>query len=118
MRTAIIGAGISGVSAARMLHDKGQEVVIFEKNDKPGGLVRCDWIEGNLYHRVGGHVFNSKNQEVLDWFWSFFDRNKEFIKARRNAKIWLDGKFIGYPIENYLYQLDRTHVPKITKELL
>lgn len=105
MKYAIVGAGIAGLSAARILMDKGHDVKIFESKSIPGGLISCDRVNGNLYHRVGGHVFNSKHKDVLDWFFSRFNKNTEFVKAKRNAKILLDNKFIGYPIENHLYQL-------------
>ncbi len=118
MKIAIIGAGISGVSAGRMLQDQGHDVVLYEKHDRPGGLVRCEWVDGNLFHKVGGHVFNSKIPEVLDWFWKHFDKDKEFIPARRNAKILLDGQVIGYPIENYLYQLEPDVAQKIIGEIM
>jgi protoporphyrinogen oxidase len=118
MRIAIVGAGISGVSAGKILKSKGRDVVIFEKASQPGGLVRCDRIGGHLFHRTGGHVFNAKDKEVLNWFWSQFDRENEFIPARRNAKIWMNGKYIGYPIENYLYQLDKSEVIKILTDVL
>jgi len=114
---AIIGAGISGLSAARILGKK-HRVIVFERATRPGGLVKCDRVSDNLFHRVGGHVFNSKNQEVLDWFWSFFDRDREFLKARRNAKILFQGKLIGYPIENYLHQLDKKFVSAVLSDFL
>ena len=114
---AIIGAGISGLSAGQILSKK-HKVELFEKASKPGGLVKCDRINDNLFHKVGGHVFNSRNQKVLDWFWDFFDRDSEFIKARRNAKILLNGKLIGYPLENYLYQLDKPLVSIILDEFI
>jgi protoporphyrinogen oxidase len=116
-RIAIVGAGISGLSAAQMLR-KNHRVEIFDKAGKPGGLVKCDRIHDNLFHKVGGHVFNSKNQAVLDWFWSFFDREKEFLKARRNARILLNGKLIGYPLENYLFQLDRPFIARVLDDFL
>lgn len=118
MKIGIIGSGISGLSVARMLQDAGHEVVIFEKNDKEGGLIKCARIDDSLFHLVGGHVFNSRNERVLDWFWSHFDREKEFVKARRNAKVFYGGKLIGYPIENYLYLLDKSLVQQIVGELL
>jgi protoporphyrinogen oxidase len=118
MKFAVIGAGISGVSAARMLQDKGHEVTVFEKGTKPGGLVRCDVVDGHLFHRTGGHIFNAKDKEVRDWFWSYFDKEKEFISARRNAKILLKGKVIGYPIENYLYQLDKEIIESVLADFL
>lgn len=43
---------------------------------------------------------------MLEWFWRFFDKDKEFTNAVRNAVISMpDGKVVGYPIENHVYQL-------------
>lgn len=116
-KLAIVGAGISGLSAAQLLKSK-YNVTIFEKDRRPGGLIKCERINDNLYHRVGGHVFNSKNPKVLDWFWKFFDREKEFISIRRNAKILINNKLIGYPIENYIYQLDNSLAKQVISEIV
>ena len=69
----VIGSGISGLSISRMLSSRYQ-VEIVEKDPRVGGMIKCDRVKGNLFHRVGGHVFNSRNQAVLDWFWSQFDK--------------------------------------------
>lgn len=115
----IIGSGISGISLAKILSsNKSIKVKIYEKESKIGGLIKCDNINGNLFHKVGGHVFNSKNQNVLNWFWSFFDKEQEFISADRNAKILINGEYIGYPIENYIYQLPTDIVNKIINDLV
>jgi len=116
-KIAIIGAGISGLAAGQILKDN-HKVTIFDKASKPGGLVKCDRVGDNLFHKVGGNVFNSRNKEVLDWFWAFFDQEKEFLKARRNAKILFQGKLIGYPLENYLHQLDKDMVSKVLDDFL
>lgn len=116
-KIAIIGAGISGLSAGQILR-KNHAVELFDRAPKPGGLVKCDRVNDNLFHRVGGHVFNSRNPKVLDWFWGFFDRDNEFLKAKRNARILLNGKLIGYPLENYLHQLEKPLVSKILDDFL
>lgn len=90
--------------------------MLLEKSDMPGGLVSCADIDGRLYHKVGGHVFNSKNTEVLDWFWKHFDRDNEFVHAQRNAKVLLDDRLVGYPIENHLFQLDENVVKEIISD--
>jgi protoporphyrinogen oxidase len=117
MKIAIIGAGISGLSAGQLLQNEHQ-IDIYERKHKAGGLLSCQRVKDNLFHLVGGHVFNSKNQSVLDWFWSFFDKEKEFISATRNAKILLNKKFLDYPIENALYNLDENTAKKIISEIL
>jgi protoporphyrinogen oxidase len=117
MKIGVIGSGISGLSIANMLKDK-HHVVVFEKTKTIGGLIKCTRDEGNLFHRVGGHVFNSKNQKVLDWFWQHFDRDKEFLKATRNAKIFMNGMYLGYPFENYIYKLQPEVISNIIDDLL
>jgi len=115
---AVIGAGISGLSVANLLMENGNNVVVFEKNNQVGGLIKCTVEDGVLFHRVGGHVFNTKIGKVEDWFWKQFNKDEDFVLAKRNAKIWLGNKYIGYPIENYLYQLEMSVTTKIISELL
>ncbi len=101
---AIIGAGISGLTAAHLLADKGNKVTLFEKESTPGGLIRCKHVEGSLFHICGGHVFNTKRQNVLDWFWNFFDKEAEFTKADRNSVVFMDDNLkVPYPIENHMF---------------
>ncbi len=105
-RIAIIGAGVSGLTVAQQLKDR-YKVTVYEKESTPGGLIRCRRVDGNLYHICGGHIFNSKRQDVLDWFWNRFDREAEFTKADRNSVVFMkDGKHIPYPVENHIYLFD------------
>lgn len=117
MKIAVVGTGISGLSIANLLQDN-HEVVLLERHDHAGGLIKCERVHDCLFHRVGGHVFNSRNAKVLEWFWGHFDREKEFVKAKRNAKVYFRQNIIGYPIENYLYLLGEPLVRKVVTELL
>ena len=88
-----------------MLTDMGCKVVIFEKESTPGGLIRCKRVNDILYHCVGGHVFNSRNNHVLNWFWQQFNKS-DFERSIRHAVVSLaDGTCVDYPIENHLYQM-------------
>ena len=122
-KIAIIGAGVSGLSAAHFLKDK-YEVTVFEKEDRPGGLIKCRRVNGSLFHTCGGHGFNSKRQDVLDWFWSKFMRDEEFSKADRNSCVFMDKGDsslehidIPYPIENHMYLFDETIQKSFYKDL-
>ena len=102
---AIIGAGVSGLTAARILKDR-YNVTVFERAAKPGGLIRCERIGGSLFHTCGGHVFNTKRQNVDEWFWGHFNQQTDFVKADRNSVVCMSQTFIPYPIENHVYMLD------------
>lgn len=115
----IIGAGISGLSIANMLKERGEKVVVFESENRPGGMIKCDRINGSLFHRTGGHVFNTKRNDVLDWFWKHFDKEKDFIKAERNSSVAMpDGKMISYPIENHVYMLGDNYIKAFIQDLI
>lgn len=113
---AVVGAGISGLTVAQLLK-AGYDVSVFEKESAAGGLVRCEKTQRGLFHTCGGHVFNTKNEAVRKWFWTFFDRDADFLKAERNAAIYLETRFIPYPIENYIYRLDRETQKAVVSDL-
>ena len=110
MKFAVIGAGVSGLAIANLLRDKWHDIIVYEKDSHPGGLIKCQRVNGSLFHTCGGHVFNSKRQDVLDWFWSRFRKEEEFTKTDRNSCVFLDKngsslehEDIPYPIENHMY---------------
>ncbi len=117
MKYAIIGAGMSGLSIANMLINSNNKVVVFESDSRPGGMIKCDRVNGSLFHRTGGHVFNTKRKDVSDWFWKHFNRDSEFTKAARNASVALSSdKMIPYPIENYVYMLDESIMKSVIED--
>lgn len=59
MKIAIVGAGITGLSAAYKLTKKGHQVVVFERSEVPGGLGTYIKIEGNYIERFYHHFFES-----------------------------------------------------------
>ncbi len=118
MKYAIIGGGISGLSIANLLKDE-HEVIIFEADKHPGGMIKCDVVEGSLFHTTGGHVFNTKRSDVMEWFWSFFDKDNQFTKAIRNSAVFMqDGKEIPYPIENHFYMLSKETGKHVVRDLV
>src|SRR5918997_6170921 len=51
MRVIIVGAGLAGLTCAKVLSERGAEVVVFEASDGVGGRVRTDEKEGFLLDR-------------------------------------------------------------------
>lgn len=117
-KIAIIGAGISGLSAAHFL-EKKYDVTLYEKECIAGGLIKCRRVNGNLFHICGGHVFNSKRQGVLNWFWSIFDQEKEFHKAERKSVVFMEtGEMIPYPLEDHVYLFDHETQKSFIRDML
>ena len=51
MRTIVIGAGLAGLTCAKVLAESGTEVIVFEASDGVGGRVRTDERDGFLLDR-------------------------------------------------------------------
>ena len=69
----IIGAGITGLSVAWRLIDKGFNVKIVEADSNVGGLAKSIKID-NYYFDIGPHSFFSEDKEVFDSIMSLFSR--------------------------------------------
>jgi len=94
MRIAIIGAGLSGCTMARLLKDRGHEVVIFEREQAPGGLCRTAVYEGKLYQLFGPHNLHTYNESVI----TFFSRFSQFNNYIHRVGTFVEGKTLPYPI--------------------
>jgi protoporphyrinogen oxidase len=104
MRVAVLGAGVSGLTVARRLFDAGVDVTVYEADAKAGGLAKSRVTDGYIYDPHGGHIFNSKNQNVVDWVFSVLPKEHWQFNVR-NAKIFYKGGYISYPFELSLCEL-------------
>ena len=103
-KIAVLGGGVSGLSVARYLHDKGYEIILYEMEGQVGGLSRSRNVEGYIFNIGGGHALSPKLPTVLDWVFSIMP--KECWNFRdRVAKIFMDGMYITYPFELSLHEL-------------
>lgn len=94
----IIGAGISGLTAAR--HLKG-ECVILEKSDRIGGLSTQYRSNGHMFD-YGGHYFHFQNRLPL------LNELRKIIhmsEHRRNSKVFIHRRFVPYPLQYHLSYL-------------
>jgi oxygen-dependent protoporphyrinogen oxidase len=59
---AIVGGGLTGLALGWHLARRGVEHVVLEASDRPGGVIRSEWVEGHLLEwgpqrtRLGGLV--------------------------------------------------------------
>lgn len=120
MKICVIGAGISGLSIAQLLKDHF-EVEVLESDSTIGGIAKTKKVEGITYHTIGGHCFNSKHQDVLDFVFSDILKKDEWHLVERDAKILFKDNMISYPIEFAVKEIDSFDTElafNISKEIL
>lgn len=83
----VIGAGLAGLAAARVLHDAGRDVVVLEASDGVGGRVRTDRVDGFTLDR-GFQVLLTAYPELHRQFDVPALRLQRFDPG---AVVWLDG---------------------------
>ncbi len=59
---AIIGAGLSGLTAAKVLEENGEDFIVFESSDRLGGRVKTDEVNGFLLDHGFQVLLNSYEQ--------------------------------------------------------
>ncbi|EOH4463903.1 NAD(P)/FAD-dependent oxidoreductase, partial [Campylobacter jejuni] len=119
MKIGIIGAGISGMSLARMLK-VDFEVEILEKDSVIGGIARTKDVDGKPYHVNGGHCFNSKFDDVLDFVFNTVLSKDKWNFVPRKAEILFKENWVSYPIEFSIKDIDSFNTDlafQITKEM-
>jgi UDP-galactopyranose mutase len=89
MKIAIVGSGLSGITSAILLKEKGHDVEIFECRNHIGGNCYDRDVNGVKVHQYGAHIFHTNDEEV----WSFLNRYTKFNnyvhKVRANTKLGL-----------------------------
>ncbi len=99
MRTAVIGAGASGLSLALLLDG---DVVVYEAADRAAGHCAATVRDGWTFDQ-GPHIMFSRNTEVLDFMVRSLGDNVH--RSRRKNVVCIDGRLVKYPIENDLGSL-------------
>jgi UDP-galactopyranose mutase len=74
MKITVVGAGLAGSVAARLLTDAGHRVEIFESRDHIAGNCYDTWQDGVMVHQYGPHCFHTDKLEV----WEFMNRFSKF----------------------------------------
>lgn len=92
MRIAIIGSGISGLSAAYLLHSQ-HEVTIYEKENRLGGHARTRDVNGTAVD-TGFIVFNDRNYPNL--LGLFAELGVETIPSNMSFAASIDGGVFEY----------------------
>ena len=103
--TAILGGGLSGITLARILHGRGEDVFVLEAEQAIGGLCRSRNDAGFCFDTGGSHIIFSRDREVLDFMLSVLGENRD--ERVRNTRIFYKDRYVKYPFENGLSDLPK-----------
>lgn len=95
MKIAIIGAGFTGLSAAYYLQKLGHDIVVFEKEENPGGLAI-------------GYKEDSWNWALEEHYHHWFTNDKNILDLAREIghKVIIKRPKTSSFVNNKIYQLD------------
>lgn len=104
-RIVVIGAGPTGLGAGYRLQELGHDdFVILEANDYVGGLATSFTDEQGFTYDIGGHVMFSHYpyyDELVDKL-----MGGDYTELHREAWVWMEDRFIPYPFQNNLRDLE------------
>jgi len=115
----VAGSGLSGVTCARILAEKGYKVLVVEKMKQVGGQIYDYKNEAGItIHRYGPHIFHTKQKHV----WDFVNRFSSFSGYQHRVLSFADGDFVPFPINrdtiNQVFglNLSNSEIPAFLKE--
>jgi UDP-galactopyranose mutase len=104
-RIVIIGSGPTGLGAAHRLHELGyDDYVVLEANDYVGGLATSFTDDAGFTYDIGGHVMFSH--------YEYYDKlvdglmGDDYTELNREAWVWMQNRFIPYPFQNNIKDLE------------
>jgi protoporphyrinogen oxidase len=107
----IIGAGISGLTAANNLE---KDFIILEKENYIGGLS-TQYPANGYWFDFGGHYFHFQDKSEIKEYLLNFSRFKEF---QRKSKTFLLDRYVPFPVQLHLSYLPSPLKNTIFKEII
>ncbi len=110
-RVIILGAGLTGLSAAWHLQKNGIDTLVFEKESEAGGLCRSKKVGGFTFD-YDGHLLHFKHHYTFELIKDLLGDN--LSGHYKSSWIYSCGRYTRYPFQANLYGLP----PSIIKECL
>lgn len=114
-RVIIIGAGLAGLTAGRVLGEAGADYTILERSCRPGGLCRSENVDGFTFDYTG-HLLHLKEGESRELILEIL--GDELEEHARRASICIDGTFVPYPIQAHFCKLPAPLAGKCMEDLI
>jgi protoporphyrinogen oxidase len=103
--TLIVGGGLAGLSCAR---ECGSGFLLVEAEDRLGGLVRTDSVDGFSFDWTGHwlHLRDAEIRKLVEERWL----GGNLITVERRARIFSEGRWTDFPYQHHLYGLPASTV--------
>ncbi|MFT7486701.1 MAG: protoporphyrinogen oxidase, partial [Candidatus Paceibacteria bacterium] len=96
MHIVLLGAGLTGLSAAYELASRGQQVTLLERESFVGGMA-ASWRSGPYWLDFGPHRFHSTDPELERHFYEVLDGH--VVRRERRSRIYLRERYFQYPLQ-------------------
>jgi UDP-galactopyranose mutase len=91
----VVGAGLAGVTAARIFAEKGKKVLVVEKRKHIAGNCHDYKNEfGITIHTYGPHIFHTNDKDV----WDFLNKFTKFRYYQHKVLSYIHGRLVPFPI--------------------
>lgn len=108
----ILGAGPTGLGAARRLEELGRkDWLLLESGPEAGGLAASFTDEHGFTWDIGGHVQFS-HYEYFDHAMEEFLGKEGWLHHERESWVWMRDRFIPYPFQNNIRRLPAADLDK------
>ena len=114
-RTVVIGAGLAGLSAGRVLAGAGMDYVILERGSRPGGLCRTETAGGFTFDYTG-HLLHLKEGPSRDLILDLI--GGQLREHTRRASIFVKNTFVPYPIQAHFGALPEYLAQRCMEDLV
>jgi protoporphyrinogen oxidase len=111
---AILGAGISGISAGYHLGLEKQEYIVFEKRNSWGGLCDNFILEEEYRFDYFVHLSFAKDEYVRN----LFSESADFYKHTPLSTNYYKGRWLKHPVQNNLSKLNIDDKVKIISDFI
>jgi len=91
----ILGAGLAGLTAARVLSNANQHLTVIEADETIGGLARTIEYKGFRFD-LGGHRFVTDNPDLDSYVRNLL--GEDCLCVPRSSKILLRNRYFDYPL--------------------
>ncbi len=92
----VVGAGLAGATAARLLAEQGRKVLVIERQSIIGGCVYDykDKDTGITIQAHGPHIFHTDDKGI----WDFVNQFTEFYPYKHKVHSYINGVTVPFPI--------------------